>query len=114
MGINNIGYHQSRISILKPLENQFIYPIPKGSKLILTSSSSSTSCRRFLAPLGDGVNEENQWENIKSKIYIINLNDLFICKTQTNYLIFANNSIINTKIYNSLKDKSGRSFSHFG
>jgi len=31
------------------LENQFIYPFPKGSKLI------------FFAPLGAGVNEENQW-----------------------------------------------------
>jgi hypothetical protein len=31
------------------LENQFIYPNPRGSKLI------------FFAPLGDGVNEENQW-----------------------------------------------------
>ncbi len=30
------------------LENQFIYPNPRGSKLI------------FFAPLGDGVNEENQ------------------------------------------------------
>jgi hypothetical protein len=30
------------------LENQFIYPSPRGSKLI------------FFAPLGDGVNEENQ------------------------------------------------------
>ena len=30
------------------LKNQFIYPSPKGSKLI------------FFAPLGDGVNEENQ------------------------------------------------------
>ncbi len=30
------------------LENQFIYPIPKGSKLI------------FFAPPGVGVNEENQ------------------------------------------------------
>jgi hypothetical protein len=30
------------------LENQFIYPIPKGSKLI------------FFAPLGAGVNEENR------------------------------------------------------
>ena len=30
------------------LENQFIYPNPKGSKLI------------FFAPLGAGVNEENQ------------------------------------------------------
>jgi hypothetical protein len=30
------------------LENQFIYPSPKGSKLI------------FFAPLGVGVNEENQ------------------------------------------------------
>jgi hypothetical protein len=32
----------------KLLENQFIYPSPKGSKLI------------FFAPLGVGVNEENQ------------------------------------------------------
>jgi hypothetical protein len=32
----------------KSLENQFIYPIPRGSKLI------------FFAPLGAGVNEENQ------------------------------------------------------
>jgi putative effector of murein hydrolase LrgA (UPF0299 family) len=30
------------------LENQFIYPSPRGSKLI------------FFAPLGVGVNEENQ------------------------------------------------------
>jgi hypothetical protein len=30
------------------LENQFIYPSPKGRKLI------------FFAPLGVGVNEENQ------------------------------------------------------
>ena len=30
------------------LENQFIYPYPEGSKLI------------FFAPLGAGVNEENQ------------------------------------------------------
>jgi hypothetical protein len=36
--------------ILNPtsLENQFIYPTPKGSKLI------------FFAPLGVGVDEENQ------------------------------------------------------
>jgi hypothetical protein len=33
------------------LENQFIYPIPRGSKLI------------FFAPLGVGVNEENQLMN---------------------------------------------------
>jgi hypothetical protein len=32
----------------KSLENQFIYPIPRGSKFI------------FFAPLGVGVNEENQ------------------------------------------------------
>ena len=32
----------------KSLENQFIYPNPKGSKLI------------FFAPPGAGVNEENQ------------------------------------------------------
>jgi hypothetical protein len=31
------------------LENQFIYPVPEGSKLI------------FFAPLGVGVNEENQF-----------------------------------------------------
>jgi len=31
------------------LENQFFYPCPKGSKLI------------FFAPLGVGVNEENQY-----------------------------------------------------
>jgi hypothetical protein len=33
----------------KALENQFIYPNPKGSKLI------------FFAPLGAGGKEENQW-----------------------------------------------------
>ena len=44
----------------KQFENQFIYPVPKGSKLFLTSSSSSASRRRFFAPLGAGVNEENQ------------------------------------------------------
>jgi hypothetical protein len=38
------------------LENQFIYPGPKGSKLI------------FFAPLGAGVNEENQWVD-KYKVY---------------------------------------------
>jgi len=37
------------------LENQFIYPYPEGSKLI------------FFAPLGAGVNEENQWLNNASK-----------------------------------------------
>ena len=42
-----IGNHTYKI--LKSLENQFIYPSPKGSKLI------------FFAPLGVGVNEENQW-----------------------------------------------------
>jgi hypothetical protein len=36
-------------TIFKTLENQFIYPSPKGSKLI------------FFAPHGVGVNEENQW-----------------------------------------------------
>jgi hypothetical protein len=36
------------MSNIKELENQFIYPSPKGSKLI------------FFAPLGVGVNEENQ------------------------------------------------------
>jgi hypothetical protein len=39
--MNNSGY-------IKAVENQFIYPSPRGSKLI------------FFAPLGDGVNEENQ------------------------------------------------------
>ena len=34
---------------IRSLENQFIYPSPKGSKLI------------FFAPLGVGVDEENQW-----------------------------------------------------
>jgi hypothetical protein len=33
---------------IRSLENQFIYPFPRGSKLI------------FFAPLGAGVNEENQ------------------------------------------------------
>jgi hypothetical protein len=33
----------------KKLENQFIHPVPKGSKLI------------FFAPPGVGVNEENQY-----------------------------------------------------
>jgi hypothetical protein len=41
-----------------PLENQFIYPSPKGSKLI------------FFAPLGVGVNEENQFPNKREKSYI--------------------------------------------
>jgi len=36
------------LNIIKSLENQFIYPIPRGSKLI------------FFAPLGAGVNKENQ------------------------------------------------------
>jgi hypothetical protein len=35
------------------LENQFNYPIPKGSKLI------------FFAPHGVGVNEENQWAHMQ-------------------------------------------------
>jgi hypothetical protein len=46
--------------VYKMLENQFIYPSPKGSKLILASPSSSALRRRFFAPLGVGVNEENQ------------------------------------------------------
>jgi hypothetical protein len=41
-----------------PLENQFIYPGPKGSKLILAAPSSPASWFRFFAPLGVGVNEE--------------------------------------------------------
>ncbi len=39
------------LDIYGELENQFIYPGPKGSKLI------------FFAPLGVGVNEENQFMN---------------------------------------------------
>jgi hypothetical protein len=35
------------------LENQFIYPFPKGSKLI------------FFAPLGDGVKGENQFLGLR-------------------------------------------------
>jgi hypothetical protein len=35
-------------NVPNPLENQFIYPYPRGSKLI------------FLAPLEAEVNEENQ------------------------------------------------------
>jgi hypothetical protein len=42
----NIGNHKS--CYLNSLENQFIYPSPRGRKLI------------FFAPLGDGVIEENQ------------------------------------------------------
>jgi hypothetical protein len=41
----------------KALENQFIYPIPKGCKLI------------FFAPPGAGVNEENHWNDINSGQY---------------------------------------------
>jgi len=37
-----------QLDIYGELENQFIYPSPKGSKLI------------FFAPLGVGVDEENQ------------------------------------------------------
>ena len=44
----------------KRLENQFIYPSPKGSKLILAAPSSPASWTRFFAPFGVGVNEENQ------------------------------------------------------
>ena len=40
---------ESRFLCSESLENQFFYPIPKGRKLI------------FFAPLGAGVNEENQW-----------------------------------------------------
>jgi len=41
-------YHESLTQFFGSLENQFIYPGPKGSKLI------------FFAPLGVGVDEENQ------------------------------------------------------
>jgi len=37
-----------KVTLPKSLENQFIYPNPRGSKLI------------FFAPLGAGVKEENQ------------------------------------------------------
>ncbi len=47
--------------ILKPLENQLLYPIPLcGSQLILALPSSPAGWARFFAPLGVGVNEENQ------------------------------------------------------
>jgi len=67
--LSNIGaYYVHIIDInkfeiqLTLLENQFIYPIPlRGSKLILTSSNSYRLIgTRFFAPLGAGVNEENQ------------------------------------------------------
>jgi hypothetical protein len=50
MLVNILNVYQLYI-ILNPqsLENQFFYPIPKGRKLI------------FFAPLGAGVNEENQF-----------------------------------------------------
>jgi hypothetical protein len=63
-----LEYQFSRKGYDKTLENQFIYPIPKGSKLILASPSSprkrgsvlrSPACRQ--AGLGAGVNEENQF-----------------------------------------------------
>jgi len=38
--------------IFESLEKQFIYPDPRGIKLL------------FFAPLGDGVNEEKQLTNI--------------------------------------------------
>jgi hypothetical protein len=50
--------HPELTSITKSLENQFIYTIPKGSKLI------------FFAPPGAGVNEENQLVNYLLKIII--------------------------------------------
>jgi hypothetical protein len=43
---------------IKELENQFIYPSPKGIKLILAAPSSPALRDRFFAPLGVGVNEE--------------------------------------------------------
>ena len=51
----------------KSLENQFIYPSPKGSKLILAAPSSTTSGVRFFAPHGVGVNEEPERSSTKSK-----------------------------------------------
>jgi hypothetical protein len=45
----------------KSLENQFILPSPKGSKLILAAPSSHrTTGLGSSLPLGVGVNEENQ------------------------------------------------------
>ena len=72
------------------LENQFIYPCPKGSKLILAAPSSpaksdallrspcgrgnrrsgeNKSLARFFAPPGAGVNEENQLGYVKNFRY---------------------------------------------
>ena len=42
-------------------------PLPKGSKLILTASSSPPLAARFFAPLGAGVNEENHLLNNASR-----------------------------------------------
>jgi hypothetical protein len=46
--LSDVGNQESLIKFPGSLENQFIYPNPKGSKLI------------FFAPLGAGVDEENQ------------------------------------------------------
>jgi uncharacterized radical SAM superfamily Fe-S cluster-containing enzyme len=46
--VNFCEYRQSKTQHNKKLENQFIYPVPRGSKMI------------FFAPHGVGVNEENQ------------------------------------------------------
>lgn len=45
--LNN--YRQSRIRNYKSLENQFIYPILKVSKLILAAPGSTAACVRFFA-----------------------------------------------------------------
>ena len=48
-------YQKSLIIFTKSLENQFIYPYPKGSKLILTSSSSPDKSGSVLrSPWGRG------------------------------------------------------------
>jgi len=70
-------YQEWWIRIYKSLENQFIYPSPKGSKLI------------FFAPLGVGVNEEpersgarrsqNQWVFMCYYRYLYMIKTILIC-----------------------------------
>jgi len=62
----------SSVNESKSLENQFIYPIPKGSKLI------------FFAPLGVGVNEENQFAELGAVSYLVDVKML-----STNYRLIA-------------------------
>ena len=46
------------LEFIESLENQFIYPVPKGSKLI------------FFSPPGVGVNEENQYVSMQNDVLI--------------------------------------------